>query len=100
MNIYGWLDWIVGEGKPFNTVEKPLTLKYSKLEPICIETFMKYMTLCTKQVESSIKSSLPDKFCVVFDGRTLEGQSTQFIGIFASFINKEEKIEKDLLAFQ
>jgi hypothetical protein len=50
-------------------------------------------------VESYIKSSLPDKFCVIFDGWTLEGQSTQFIGIIASFVNKG-KVEKALLAFQ
>ena len=100
-NIYDWLDWIIGEGLPFITVEKPLTRKYSKLDPISVDTFMKYMNKCTMQVEDYIKSSLPEKFSILFDGWTLEGQSTQFIGIFASFINdRTQENEKVLVAFQ
>ncbi len=99
-NIYGWLDWIVGEGLPFSTVEKALTRKYTTLEPICNETFMEYMNKLTRQVEGLIKKTLPDKFCLLFDGWTLEGQSTQFIGIYATYINEQDEAEKVLLAFQ
>lgn len=98
-NIYSWLDWIIGEGLPFHTVEKVLTKKYSKLEPISVKTLMKYMNKFTMQVELSIKLLLPDKFCLLFDGWTLDGQSTQFIGIFATFMSNGI-VEKVLLAFQ
>lgn len=54
MNIYGWLDWVIGESKPFCTVEKLLTRKYSKLQPISVETFLKYMNLVTRGVESVV----------------------------------------------
>ena len=53
-NIFGWLDWIIGESKFFNTVEKPLTKKYTNLMPISNETFLKYMNLVTKEVEKIV----------------------------------------------
>jgi hypothetical protein len=62
-------------------VEKELTRKYTKLKPISVETFMKYMALLTKAVELEIAKSLPELFCVSFDGWTLEGQSTHFLGM-------------------
>ncbi len=98
-NIYSWLDWVIGEGLPFHTVEKVLTKKYSKLEPVSVKTLMKYIHKFTLQVEQSIKRLLPDKFCLLFDGWTLDGQSTQFIGIFATFMSNGA-VEKVLLAFQ
>jgi len=84
-NIFSWLDWIINEGLPFNTVTKPLTRKYSQLSAISIGTFMKAMSELTLKVEKTIKDILPDKFALVFDGWTLEGTSTHYIGIFATF---------------
>ena len=97
-NIFCWLDWIIVEGKPFNTVEKELTRKYSKLTPICTETLMKYMNLLTREVEAVIIKLLPSLFCLVFDGWTLDGQSTHFVALFATFQNQGVNY-KVLLAF-
>ncbi|KAL0251702.1 hypothetical protein GEMRC1_000914 [Eukaryota sp. GEM-RC1] len=36
-SIYGWLDWIVSEQKPFSNVEKDATRKYSWLKSIILE---------------------------------------------------------------
>jgi hypothetical protein len=83
--MFSWLDWIINEGLPFSTVEKPLTRQYSNLSPISVETFMKAMHEATLLVEKKIKELLPDKFALVFDGWTLDGTSSHFIGIFATF---------------
>lgn len=61
-------------------MEKPRTRSYSKLKPISVESFMKYMHLLTLAVEGIISKLLPDKFCISYDGWSLEGQSTHFIG--------------------
>lgn len=98
-NIYSWLEWVIGEGLTFNIVEKELTRKFSNLDPICIKTLMQYMNKVTIQVENTLKNLLPSKFCLLFDGWTLDGQSTQFIGIYATFISNGV-VMRPLLAFQ
>ena len=42
-NIFKWLEWIVEDNLPFSFVEKQKTRSNSKLEPICRNTFMKYL---------------------------------------------------------
>lgn len=45
-----------------------------------------------------IADILPDKFAIIFDGWTLDGQSSHFMGIFASF-NHNNLSERVLLGF-
>lgn len=97
--VYGWLRWIILEGLPFNTVEKELTREYSSLEPISLSTFMKYMCLVTKNLEKKIMLALPEKFCLIFDGWSLDGQSTHFLGLFACFPASELLNGPVMLAF-
>lgn len=85
-NIYGWLDWIITNGLPFSSVSDPLFRKYSNLESISVETYMKYMALLTISVEDEIRNILPDVFSLIFDGWTLDGTSTHFIALYASFM--------------
>ena len=61
-NMYSWLDWIVTGGLPFSSVLNPLFRKYSKLQPISLDTYMKYMSLLTRNVEEVIRNILPDVF--------------------------------------
>ena len=85
-NICGWLDWIITNGLPFSSVSDPLFRKYSNLESISVETYMKYMALLTISVEDEIRNLLPDVFSLIFDGWTLDGTSTHFIALYASFM--------------
>jgi hypothetical protein len=85
VNMYSWLDWVVTEGLPFKTVSKESFRKYSCLESISTETYMKYMGELTTEVENEIRAILPSLFCLVFDGWTLEGTSTHFVALFARF---------------
>jgi hypothetical protein len=85
-NMSSWLDWIIGDGLYFATVEKESYRKYSNLEKISTETLMKYIRELTTEVEQEIKNILPDKFTIIFDGWTLDGTSTHFIAMFARFL--------------
>ena len=49
---------------------------------------MKAMHELTIIVEKKILEVLPNKFVLVFDGWTLDGTSSHFIGIFAVFCNE------------
>jgi hypothetical protein len=97
--LFGWLDWIISEGLPFCTVEKPLTRKYSSLSPISLETFQKYKNLLTIELEKKIATILPERFVLIFDGWSLEGASTHYIALFAQWMSPEKTIERALLAF-
>ena len=47
------------KGSSFSFVEDPLNREYSRLNPICRPTFMKYLQLATKEVEKVITEILP-----------------------------------------
>ncbi len=54
-NIFGWIDWIVTDGLPFSHCEKPCSIKYSNLDPISVDTLMKYLNLLTRAVEKVVR---------------------------------------------
>ncbi len=86
LTVFSWLDWVNGDGLSFNFVEKPLTREYTKLPTISVETLMKYIGELTQELEAKISSILPEKFALVFDGWTLDGTSTHYMAVFATFL--------------
>lgn len=54
-NIFNWLSWIIEDNLPFSFVERPNTRKFSKLDPISVDTLMKYMKLTTERVEKRLQ---------------------------------------------
>jgi hypothetical protein len=86
LNVYGWLDLVINECLPFSIVEKEKFREYCKLLPISRNTLMKYLAQLTLIVEKKIMEILPDKFSLSFDGWTLDGSSTHYIGLFATFV--------------
>ena len=58
-------------GLPFNHCENILTRKYTNLAPISKATLLKYMEKLTKKVENKIRTILPEKFTLIFDGWSL-----------------------------
>lgn len=87
---WGWLDWVARDLHPFAFVEKEGTLKHGGLSGICVDTFMKYLSLLTKVVESKIAILLPDKFALVFDGWS--NGTRHYVAIFASIPDAESKL--------
>ncbi|KAL0231203.1 hypothetical protein GEMRC1_010608 [Eukaryota sp. GEM-RC1] len=77
--IYGWLDWLISEQKPFSTVEKAATRNYSWLAPISRDTLVHYLTQTYFEAFNSVKRQLPQKFGIVVDGWRLESTSTEFL---------------------
>ena len=55
--VYGWLEWVCMELKPFSFVESSLTRKYSSLDKISVHTLEKYMHLVSDRVEKEIANN-------------------------------------------
>ena len=96
-NIYGWIEWVCMDLKPFAFVENELTRKYSCLEKITITTLEKYMHLLTNEVEKVHARELPDKIALMIDG-WIRG-STHFLGVVACYPSHDQDFETALLAF-
>ena len=58
-NIFNWMEWVIMDNLSFSFVEKPLAKKHTKLEPIGVDTLMKYIKLVTESVEKDVASHLP-----------------------------------------
>lgn len=72
LNVYGWLDLMIGTNQPCNFVENRTMRLYVKgnLTEICTKSLMKYMKLVANEVNTIIKEALPPSFGVIFDGIT------------------------------
>jgi len=85
-NIFNWMEWVITDNHSFSFVENPLTKKHTKLEPISVDTLMKYIKLVTEAVEKDVATQLPSKFGIIIDGWK-EG-TTHYIALFASYNGK------------
>ena len=97
--VYGWLDWVISAGLPFNFCDRESTKKYSNVDSISSKLLTEYVKKMVKKVECKVRESLPDKFGILTDGWSEMSTSTHFVGIFALYPNKEVKQEAPLLAF-
>ena len=62
--IYGWLEWVCLELKPFAFVESEYTRKFSKFGIISVKTFEKYMHLISNRVEREITKKTTNKLFI------------------------------------
>jgi hypothetical protein len=60
--------WIIKGKYPFLFVEDKLNRKYSRLDPICRKTLMKYMEAVYEYVLKKLARLLPATFGGIFDG--------------------------------
>ena len=84
-NIFGWLEWVIMNGFPFSFTTDPLNRFYSNLKRISRNTFMKYMSLVTSEVEKEITKVLPCRIGLLLDGWTDMSTSTHYLAIFAVY---------------
>ena len=82
--IFSWIEWIIVENLPFNFVEKVMSRKNSKMEPISKYTLLKYMDQLGYECEEVLKNILPDRFGISFDGWD-NGLSTNLCGIYVNW---------------
>jgi hypothetical protein len=66
------------------------------LEPISVDTLMKYIRLTTQKVEKIVADGLPNRFGVIIDGWK-EG-TTHYIAVYASYADSEGVSKQPLLA--
>lgn len=95
-NIFKWINWIIEDNLPFSFCEKETTKKYTNLEPISVDTLMKYIRLTTQKVEKIVADGLPNRFGVIIDGWK-EG-TTHYIAVYASYADSEGVSKQPLLA--
>ena len=50
-NVFNGLEWIIMDNLPFQFVERALTRKMTKLEPITDETLKEHLQIVTKRFE-------------------------------------------------
>jgi len=98
IRLYGWLDLVINGMLPFSTVTNPVFGRNVKFESISRNTLKKYLSLLTREVEAKIRSALPQKFCLVFDGWS--HLQTHFLGVYATFPSRSPTgYSKILLGF-
>lgn len=95
-NIFNWLTWIIEDNLPFSFCERLNSKRFSKLDPISVDTLMKYLKLTTERVEKKVADELPDHFGIVIDGWK-EG-TTHYIAFFAVYTNADGNIKQPLLS--
>ena len=84
-NVFNWISWIIEDNLPFSFCERPNTRKFSKLDPISVDTLMKYIKLVTRRVEKMVADSLPELIGIIIDGWK-EG-TTHYIAVFAVYVD-------------
>jgi hypothetical protein len=85
-DMYKWIEWVVMKNQPLSMVDCPLTREGMQYKAVTSKSLRKNMLALCQEMKESVKSKLPDKFALVFDGWT-EG-TEHFIGITASYVSK------------
>lgn len=94
-NLYGWLEWGIMGGQPFNFVEDIYVRRNVKREHISRNTLVKYMEKLGTIVEQKLAQILPDQFGLIIDGWTCNGE--HYIAIFATWTDDNGYVKTYLL---
>ena len=79
-------------------MKKPLTKKYTKLDPITTKTLKEYIFDTVLEVRQSIKALLPEQFVIMYDGWTADGTSTHYVATYAMWTNSYGSVKRFLLS--
>jgi len=86
--IHCWLDIIINELQPFSIVENAAFIRNVQYPPISRPSVSKYLVALTAHVESKIRSQLPDRIALVFDGWS--SNDTHFVAVYATYSSESE----------
>jgi hypothetical protein len=84
-NIIDWMDWILEGNLPFEFVSWPSTRRNTKLQPITPKLLKEKMAKLQKCLEEKIRSLLPSKFGLLFDGWT--DTNIHYVAVYAAIPN-------------
>lgn len=88
--VHAWMEVVVFGMMPFDVLENNVMRLHMRPENTSTGTMVKYLALRTQHVDTKEASTLPSEFAIVFKG-CLTG-STQYLGIYATFLNNESKV--------
>lgn len=85
VSMHVWLSYVIYCLHPFSALQHGDVNKHVKYENICLNTFKIYMDRLTKQVGLNIRSVLPEKTRLMFDGWNTRGTPIiwQFLRVFS-----------------
>jgi hypothetical protein len=95
--MHQWIELIVMKNLPVGFIDCPFIRNMSKLKPVSAKSVRQHVIALSNVMKENIKSELPSKFVVVFDGWT-EG-TEHFIAVSASYTvidlgtKKEEPVQ-------
>ena len=99
-DMFKWVEWIVMKNQPLSIVDCPLTREAIRYKPITSKLLRKNILAVCKEMQTSIKHKLPDKFTIMFDGWT-EG-TVHYIGVssasYATVVENVEVVSQTLLS--
>jgi hypothetical protein len=95
LNIHRWIVWVIKEKHPFTFVDRKYTRRYTKLESICKNTLLKYMSALYERVKVKIAAILPDTFGGIFDGWSCVRE--HYLAFFATWTSKDGIVKTRLL---
>lgn len=76
ISIHNWLDYGVNNNEPLNFVENEYIRKYTRLDPISRNTYVKYLDGLSLVMEEKLKEMVskvhPKRFGVIFDGNYMD----------------------------
>ncbi|EGZ28700.1 hypothetical protein PHYSODRAFT_248221 [Phytophthora sojae] len=82
-NLFGWLEWLVKCNLPLSFCESKLARRYTRLQPVSVETLRRVMDAVTRCVEHAIAAEMPEEFGLIFDGWSHD--SEHYIAVFACY---------------
>jgi hypothetical protein len=82
--MYKWIEWVIMKNQPLSIADDPLTREGMRYRSVKSKLIRQNTMLLCKEMQASIKQTLPDKFALIFDGWT-QG-SIHSIGVPASYV--------------
>jgi hypothetical protein len=95
-NIYSWLDFIIMNDLSLRCVDNPNILRHVKMDQISRKTLDKYLYKTIDFVKDIIKTNLPQRFGIIYDGWSCDGE--HYIAIFATYSSPKGNVVHRLLS--
>lgn len=85
-DIFRLIEWIIMKNQPITEVDNEITRSILNIKPISSKSLRKYILSLVPLVEDELKSVIPNKFAIMFDGWS--DSNTHYVAIFATFMIK------------
>ncbi|KAF1788234.1 hypothetical protein GQ600_11969 [Phytophthora cactorum] len=84
INLFGWMEWILKNNIHLNFCESEKARRYTKLDPICVQTLCRSLHKVARAVEAKLAAEMPDQFGLIIDGWT--HASEHYLAVFGCYM--------------